>query len=354
MMNKLLTILLTISVMVSNCQNLNKQKTEEMSFTHDGLQYSGFIDLPEGNPKAIILLIPGSGKTDFSGNTGFAKFFRKQRNEFLSLGFAVCAWDKYGCGKSEGEFKEDLPIEKSVSVVLKAMRTLKEKKIPGSKKIGLWGISRGGWVCPLVIEKEPNIAFWISISGADKFDNFRYLLESNFKIEGRTNSQIDTLLNEFDFRMKSLRNGDIDFDAFISDTKHLYKDSFYQRLGEKAPSKEEYQYLIDYFKTSNEVFDEGSGLRILVPEFEKVLRKVRCPVLAILGEKDSQIDWQSTKRLYEGTIPENLKLVTIPNCNHLMMKCRTGGMFENLEEFGYEICDEYYESMLNWLKELEI
>ena len=247
-----------------------------------------------------------------------------------------------------------MPIEKSVSVVLEVVQTLKEKKIPGSKKIGLWGVSRGGWVCPLVIEKEPDIAFWISISGADKFDNFRYLLESNFKIEGRTNTQIKTLLNEFDFRIESLRKGNIDFNAFVEGTKHLYKDSFYQELGEKTPTKEEFEYMENYYKTSGDLFDENSGLRILVPEFEEVLKRVKCPVLAIMGEKDSQIDWQSTKRVYELTMTENLKVITIPNCNHLMMKCRTGGMFENLEGFGYELCDEYYEYMLSWLKELEI
>lgn len=354
MMFQLLFLLLLISADGQHNLISSKSETDDFSFVHKGIRYAGFIDLPKGKPKAIIVLIPGSGKTDFLGDGGFGKFFMKKREEFLSLGYGVCAWDKQGCGQSEGEFSEDVSLDKSVELAIRAINELKNKQIEGSDKIGLWGLSRGGWVCPLIIEKYPEIAFWISVSGADKYDNFRYLLKTNFRLEGRSESEVDILLKEWDYRMMAFRSGKVTYRSFIASTKHLYSDPLYQRLGEKIPSREDYQSIIKYFHESNEVFDKESGLRIMLPEFDKVLQQIKCPVLAIMGEKDSQINWNSTQNLYKSTLSENLEVLPIPNCNHLMMKCKTGAMFEDLSSFKYELCDEYYEGMKAWLKKLEI
>ena len=85
-------------------------------------------------------------------------------------------------------------------------------------KIGLWGISRAGWTCPLIIEKDKSIAFWISVSGTDNLDNIRYLLESNLRIEGRTEPEIEVLMSEFDYCYKYQRGGKT-YDEFIKETK---------------------------------------------------------------------------------------------------------------------------------------
>lgn len=331
-----------------------ESRTEDFSFSYVGNQYSGFLDLPAGTVRGIIILIPGSGPTDFLGTGGFAGFFKKKREAFQSLGFGVCAWDKAGCGASEGNFTEDLPVKSSVEEALVAIETLRQKGISGSDKIGLWGVSRGGWICPLIIEKDPGIAFWISVSGADQYDNFPYLLETNFRIEGRTEEEISVLMEEWDIRMKALRTGNLSYEEFLAATSHLYADPFYQSMGETSLSKEQFDYLVDYFQTSTDSFDVQTGIRILVPGFEQVLSRVHCPVLAIFGEKDSQIDWRKTRDLYQQTIGKQpsaeLTILSLPNCNHLLMKCETGGKHENLEPFGYELCDEYYENMLSWLE----
>jgi len=49
---------------------------------------------------------------------------------------ACCFWDKAGCGKSEGEFKQlEHPIEKSADEVIAAIENLNKLKIAGSEKI---------------------------------------------------------------------------------------------------------------------------------------------------------------------------------------------------------------------------
>ena len=44
------------------------------------------------------------------------------------------------------------------------------------------------------MQADPSIAFWTSVSGTDDKQNARYLLESNFIIEGRTVEETAALL----------------------------------------------------------------------------------------------------------------------------------------------------------------
>lgn len=186
-------VLLLVLVMALNVHSVHaKMRTDTLAFSFEGRKYSGLIDLPEQKaPISIIVIVPGSGKTNIvAGN-----WFHSLRTQFTEQGLACVVWDKAGCGKSEGTFDYNQTVQNSASEVLAAITELKSKNIPGSEKIGLWGISRAGWICPLVIEQYP-IAFWISVSGTDDKETFGYLLEANFPIQGRSEAQTKLLVSE--------------------------------------------------------------------------------------------------------------------------------------------------------------
>jgi hypothetical protein len=205
----------------------------------------------------------------------------------------------------------------------------------------------------LIINKYPSIAFWISVSGTDQFDNFRYMVETNLRIEGRDDKSIQTVMNEFDHYVHVLRYGGETYEQFTLSTNTLFTDPFYISLGESRVSEAEFTSAQEYYKHSGDVFDEKTGLRVLVRNFESTLSKIQCPVLAIFGNLDSQVDWQKTKALYKRTIGINskakLEVKTLSNCNHNMEECRTGGILENLEKYEGESCDGYYDNMREWL-----
>ncbi len=168
--------------------------TQQFEFVSNGNRLSGFLDVPTGGgARAMMVIIHGYGKTDVAGRTSYYDL----RSRFTQLGISTLIWDKPGCGKSEGTFDADQPVESSAGEVLDAIRHARESKLPGSQKIGLWGISRAGWIAPLAITRDPKIAFWISVSGTDDKENFPYLLESNLRIEGRTEAEIKLLLGEW-------------------------------------------------------------------------------------------------------------------------------------------------------------
>lgn len=53
----------------------------------------------------------------------------------------------------------------------------------------LMGISRGGFICPLAIKECPSLAFWISVSGTDGLNGSDYMLESNLRFAGKSESK---------------------------------------------------------------------------------------------------------------------------------------------------------------------
>lgn len=334
-----------------------KVGSNDFYFEFQDRRYAGFLDIPAGEMKGIILLIPGSGKTDFLGEGGFARFFQQKRDSFLSLGFGVCAWDKHGCGQSEGTFQDDLSIEDSAEEAKAAIAALQKSQVPGIDRLGLWGISRGGWVCPIIISEVPSVAFWISVSGTSQYDNFRYLLATNFRIEGESPARISVLLKEWDFHINALYNDTISYAEYVKGTNNLYAADFYRKLSPQLLDSITFKQIQAELKQSPSLFDPDMGLRIMVPNFQQYLTKVNIPVLAILGEKDSQIDWKRTKTLYQQTMGKQsqakLKIISLSNCNHLMMECKTGAMFEDLKIFDYRLCPDYYPSMKNWLSRLQ-
>lgn len=326
--------------------------SEPFEFQFEGKTLRGLIEKPQNqDSKAIIIIIPGYGKTNFVEGGWYAQ----HRNAFVSYGLTVCFWDKMGCGGSEGEFDAQQPVANSAEEAVVAIEALREMKITGYETIGLWGLSRAGWICPLINEQFP-VNFWISVSGTDDKENFAYLLKSNLLIEGKEEQEAQRLYEAWMLGHKTFcTNGT--YEEYQETIQPLKEDSTCQRLfgyqNETTFSEADRQkYLQDQQSyTSKGYFD---GLWVYLDDFDKTLQKLKCPVLAIFGENDSQVDWRKTKKLYEETIGfnPNSKLITkvFPNCNHILKKCITCAYQEDLSALEWQACDNYYETMEEWLR----
>jgi len=339
-------------LMISFLSAHAEMRTEPFSFSFEGKVYSGLLDLPGQKPAgAMVIIVPGSGKTDVvAGN-----WYHNTRIRFAEQGLACVVWDKAGCGKSEGVFDYGQTVQNSAAEVLAAIAELRSRNVMGSERIGLWGISRAGWICPLVIRQYP-VAFWISVSGTDDKETFAYMLEKNIHIEGKSKAQAKKLKNEWLKGIEVARTGGT-FEEHLKATENLRKDPFYIHInGGNVPTLEGYLKWQKRYRTGENLpVDEKSGLPVYVTGFDNVLNNVNCPVLAIFGEKDSQVDWKKTRALYKKTIGKNprasLTIKTFPNGNHSIYACKTGGYREALEKGEY--CEGYFETMLSWLREKE-
>jgi pimeloyl-ACP methyl ester carboxylesterase len=325
--------------------------TQKFEVVSNGNRLAGFVDIPTGGAaRAMIVIIHGYGKTDVAGRTSYYDL----RSRFTQLGISTLIWDKPGCGGSEGTFDADQPVESSAREVLDAIRHARESKLAGSEKIGLWGISRAGWIAPLAITQDPKIAFWISVSGTDDKENFPYLLESNLRIEGRTEAEIKLLLGEWQHGFEITSMGGT-FGDYLAATQTLRRDPFMVFLSggrdetETSFLAEQKQFLSGAFQV-----DAATGLMVYVPRFQRMLAHVNVPVLAIFGEKDRNVNWRKTMTLYSKTIGKNpnasLTIRTFPDGNHNLQQAPTGGLREMMEMSEHRPSDGYFESMTDWLQ----
>lgn len=325
--------------------------TRSFVFVSAGKHLSGFVDLPaDGAARATILIVPGYGKTDVAGRTSYFDL----RSLFTSIGIATVIWDKPGCGKSEGVFDPDQSVDSSATEVLDAIREIRARGLPGSGRIGLWGISRAGWIAPLAIARDAGIAFWISVSGTDAEENFPYLLESNLRIEGRSEPEIAHLVGQWKRGFAITSRGGT-FENYLTATQDLRRDPFMTFLSDGAPATKA-SFLAEQARFTSGAFkvDPRTGLMIYVPDFDALLRRLNVPVLALFGEKDRNVNWRSTMALYARTIGRNprasLTIRTFPDGNHNLQQAPTGGLREMMQMTERRPADGYQQSMVDWLR----
>ena len=324
--------------------------TQKFEFVSNGNKLSGLVDIPASAvAQAMIMIIHGYGRTEVAGRTSYYDL----RSRFTQLGISTLIWDKPGCGQSQGMFDADQPVESSATEVLDAIRHARERKLPGSEKIGLWGISRAGWIAPLAITQDPKIAFWISVSGTDDKENFPYLLESNLRIDGRTETEIELLLGEWRRGFEITSRGGT-FEEYLTATQTLRRDPFIVFMsGGKDADKATFLTEQKRFLSGAFQVDRATGLMVYVSHFEQMLARVNVPVLAIFGEKDRNVNWRATVTLYSKTIGKNpnasLTIRTFADGNHNLRQAQTGGLREMMQMSEHHPSTGYYEAMTDWL-----
>lgn len=340
---------------LSAAQNTVPMTTRDFEFVSGNKTLSGIIDQPgEGKVRALIVFVHGSGSTDLRKENRYSDL----RRRFTELGIACATWDKPGCGKSEGKFDENQPLEDSAQEVLDAIDYLRTGKIPGSETIGIWGTSRGGWVAPIALSKDPDIKFWISVSGVSAEDNKYYLMESNLPLEGRTPEETKRLMEEWKRGRQIFSQGG-GYDSYLAATENLRNDPAVRYFaGELTGAGQDYEIeQAAYMQAKDKYrFDPETFSVIRVQNFDAMLSRVDIDVLALFGEKDTNVNWRKARALYESTIGRNpkatLTMRTFPDGNHGINVSATGSVRE-VEGMPLDAgvkCQGYYETQIDWLR----
>jgi uncharacterized protein len=330
-------------------------KTADFEFVSGGRILSGRIDQPgEGKARDLIIFVHGSGATDIRrGNTYF-----DLRSRFAELGIASMTWDKPGCGRSEGEFDSNQSIEASAQEVVDAIAYARRVKVPGANQAGIWATSRGCWVAPLALARDPTLRFWISVSGTPAEDNKYYLMSANLPLEGRAPAETKRLMAEWRRGREIFIQGG-SYDSYLRATETLRKDpAVFYLAGDLTGTKADYEAeQAAYLKAPERLpLDPETLSLVRVPNLDRTLRGLSIDVLALFGERDTNSDWRKARALYEATIGRNpnasLTVRTFPDCNHSINISSTGSVREvegTPLDAGMK-CPGYYEVQIEWLR----
>ncbi len=153
--------LVTILITVTSLTGVLSQKfsVEETRFKCDTLDLFADIYTPIRPKGGVgIALIQGSGNSDRTNlwSKAFAEILAEN-------GYYVLLPDKRGCGKSEGSWK-NASFEDLATDVICSVQHL--KTIVKLEKVGVMGLSQGGFIAPVAASRDTTIQFVIDVVGA--------------------------------------------------------------------------------------------------------------------------------------------------------------------------------------------
>jgi hypothetical protein len=329
--------------------------SEDVKFFNekDSITLAGTFTYPKEDGKfPAVVLITGSGAQNRDEEIFNHKPFLVISDFLTKNGYAVLRFDDRGVGESEGnhsiattfDFAED---------VRAAIKYLKARNEVDKNKIGLIGHSEGAMIASIVASESDDVAFIILMAGPGlPGDSILYLqTELIYRAEGQSEEQIHEILDELR-EVYSILKSDID----ESEMKEILKSKYQQRFDKMSDEeKQRFGDLNTYMEMEIRIATSPWFRAFLKFDPRPILEKVKCPVLAVIGEKDLQVPPKENLPAIEDALKrggnKNFKVTELPNLNHLFQTSQFGTISE------YGIIEETMsppalETMLNWLNEI--
>ena len=295
-----------------------------------GIILAGTLTMPKtGKPFPAVLLITGSGAQDRDETVAGHRPFLVLADYLTRRGIAVLRVDDRGVGKSTGSMAK-ATSEDFAGDVLVGLEYLKSLPEINPKQIGLLGHSEGGIIAPMVAAQSPDVSFIVLLAGTGLTGEQILYLQTAliYKAEGVSEEAIakDRKLKEQLFAVIKQEN---DSAAAAKKMRQLLDDAMAQ-MDEKEKRALSY---------SPEMVDM-SIKEMLSPWFRyfltydpvSALMKVKCPVLAINGDKDLQVPPKEDLTAIEDALKaggnKDYTVKLLPGLNHLFQKADTGSPSE--------------------------
>lgn len=256
---------------------------------------------PSAAPHRAVILISGSGPQDRDETLAGHKPFWVLADHLTRQGFAVLRYDDRGTAQSTGTFSGATSADFAEDV-RGAVAYLRSRPDIAPQKIVLLGHSEGGILAPMVAATDPEIAGIVSLSGPG--------------LSGE--------------RILKRQTVDLARAAGLSEEKA-------QEAGATGYAQLMSQSLIDPWLAYFWKYDPAEAWK-----------KVRCPVLALNGSLDMQVNADENLAAIQAAAPQ-ATTKKLEKLNHLFQTAQTGAGIEysRLEE---TISPVALEEISNWLR----
>jgi pimeloyl-ACP methyl ester carboxylesterase len=290
-------------------------RVEEVTYkSAQDVTLAATLTIPQdGGPFSAVLLIPGSGPQDRDETVMGHKPFLVLADYLTRQGIAVLRADDRGVGKSTGSFATATTADFATDAEA-GLKYLKTRSEFDPHKIGLIGHSEGGIVAPMVAVRDPNdVAFIVLMAGpgvrGDEILTEQVLLIGEATGKSREQAAKDAAEEREILGLVEGSKNDATLD------KALRK----KLAGEESPqavTMEIKQVTTPWFRYFISYDPAGA------------LRNVKCPLLALNGEKDLQVSPEhnlpAIRKALEGAGNTNFEIDELPGLNHLFQTAKTG------------------------------
>ncbi|MDW8051879.1 MAG: alpha/beta fold hydrolase [Armatimonadota bacterium] len=314
------------------------------------IELAGTLTLPQGKPPfPALVLLTGSGAQNRDEEIFGHKPFLVLADFLTRAGYATLRMDDRGVGGSGGDFLRATTLDFAEDA-LAAVRYLQGRKEIDRKRIGLLGHSEGALVGAIAAAKAPRqVAFLIMLAGigvpgeqllyrqaeliARKVNLAEPFIERNRALQQRV---FEILKRERDDEKAQQAI----YEAIL---RTLEVGTTLTEAQKAALRAEARSYTSPWFRTF---------LRLDPTVY---LRKVRCPVLALNGELDLQVDPDQNLPAIERALREggnkHFTIRRLPGLNHLFQKARTG-LITEYGEIEETINPDALNAIRQWLDEV--
>lgn len=144
---------------------------EELRIERDGFSLAASYS-PAGSTALVALQGAGEGTRDFAS-------YRHLHELLPPHGIGVVTFDRRGEGESTGEATRGR-FELQVDDALAVLRAVE------AERVGLWGLSQGGWIGPLAAAASENVAFLVLLAstGVTPSEQMMYAVERQLRLAG--------------------------------------------------------------------------------------------------------------------------------------------------------------------------
>jgi len=329
--------------------------SEDVTFSNkkDNITLAGTLTLPKKEGKfPVVVLITGSGPQNRDEELMGHKPFLVLSDYLTRNGIAVLRYDDRGTFASKGSFSKATTFDFATDVEA-AINYLKTRKEIDQKHIGLIGHSEGGIIAPIVAVNRKEVSFIVLMAGTaipgsqllllqqDLIGRGMTMKEEDLKIGAELNTNIYKFVDEY-------QNTDT---LKVKITNYLL-----------AKSKELPDLKIPEGKTVNDFIDMQLG-QLMTPWMLNFIRynpapmleKVKCPVLAINGDKDLQVPSKVNLPAIENALKKGgnkkFTIKELPGLNHLFQECKTGlpAEYAQIEQ---TLSPLALEAITSWIKDV--
>lgn len=304
--------------------------TEEVSFSNGDAVLKGTLTLPDNCDRKtpVLVMVTGSGLQNRDEELFGHKPFAVIADAFARAGIATLRYDDRGFGESTGD------------VVLCTTEDLKNDALAGVKllrsrfeRVGVIGHSEGGTIA-LMLAGERQVDFAVSLAGMI-VSGAETLLAQNrraFESAGLPESEVEAFARLLSDTFTAIRTRA----PLPSADNYDITDALRKNYAAALPS----------FRTPYMEFFLGLDL-------SASLSGITCPVMALNGTKDTQVQCDRNIAALGAGLPSNSRSVirAEDGLNHLFQHCVTGEVseYKSIEEtFSPEVLSE----MIAWIKTL--
>jgi alpha/beta superfamily hydrolase len=245
--------------------------------------------------------------------------------DYLSRnGIAVLRYDDRGVGGSQGKYSEATSADLATDAEAAFHFLINNPKI-NQKEIGFIGHSEGGLIAPIVAASNHSVGFIVSLAGpgvtgqqiivrqSEDISRLSGVKEEAIKETTETNKKLYSVLRK-------------EKDNKLAETKIL---TIYKKILEKKKtSNEDTEKAVNQLKLTFGANTYTWFRYFIMTDPAIFWKKVKCPVLALDGEKDLQVaadeNLRDIEKVLRSSGNSSIKIVKLPGLNHLFQHCKTG------------------------------